>query len=98
TTALTARTLLPVLFPERGEIEREMLSDVAHVINDDVPLREAPTSVGAREPIAVTAGDDRLQWPRGGLLGHHECGAGGRGAGLLLDIDDHVRRQVTGAQ
>ena len=81
-----------------GEVELQVLAHVADLIDEDVPALELPLAAGTPEGVAVAAADDRLQRQVGRLLEHHERRPGGRGVGALVDVDDDVGREMTGAQ
>jgi 1,4-dihydroxy-2-naphthoyl-CoA hydrolase len=76
------------------KIEGEVLAHVADMVDDDVALREAPLAVDAVEPVAIPAGDNRLQRQLGCLLKYDERRAHDRGIRLLVDVDGDVGREV----
>src|SRR5689334_10914116 len=80
------------------QVESEMLTHVADVIDNDVALGKAPHAVRAPELVAVATGRNRLERQLGRLLQDHERRASGRSVRFLVDVDDDVRGQMSSSK
>ena len=71
-----------------------MTAHVPDEVGSDAPLYETPLSVGPLEAVVVPTTDDGLERQAGRRLERGEVCAGHRPAGLFVDLDGEIGREV----
>src|ERR1700756_4585499 len=71
-----------------------MAAHVADEVGSDAPLYETPLSVGLLEAVVVPTTDDGSELQAGRRLERGEVRAGHRRAGLFVDLDGEIGREM----
>src|SRR6266481_4650438 len=74
----------------------DVVADIAEEVADHLARGEAPGFSVALEPVAIAPGGDGLKREAEQRLEDREVRTAGRGPGILVDVDEHVRGDVPG--